>query len=49
MGKKRIAILGGGVLWGVQSGWLQRQWDTAAEVALESTAEAGLSLQIVGL
>jgi cell division protein FtsQ len=41
------AIVGGGVLWGVQSGWLQHQWDTASAAALESTADAGLSLQIV--
>jgi cell division protein FtsQ len=40
-------ILGGALVWGLQSGWLQRQWDAAAEAALEATADAGLSLQVV--
>jgi cell division protein FtsQ len=41
------AIIGGGLMWGLQSGWLQRQWVSAAEVALDATANVGLSLQTV--
>ena len=41
------AILGGALMWSVQSGWLERQWNAVADVALEATADAGLSLQIV--
>jgi cell division protein FtsQ len=42
-----VAVIGGGALWGVQSGWLDRQWSEASEVALEGTASLGLSLQTV--
>lgn len=41
------AVLGGGMMWGLQSGWLQRQWAAVADAALEATADAGLSLQTV--
>jgi cell division protein FtsQ len=42
-----IAAIGGSALWGVQSGWLARQWSAARDLALEATAEVGLSLRIV--
>lgn len=41
------AVLGGALMWGVQSGWLERQWAAIADIALEATADAGLSLQAV--
>jgi len=40
-----VAVIGGGTVWGVQSGFLPRQWDAVATVALDATAGAGLSLQ----
>ena len=42
-----IAAIGGGILWGVQSGWLEREWSIASEMTLEATANLGLSLQTV--
>ncbi len=39
--------VGGGALWGVQSGWLPRQASAAGDVALAVTANLGLSLQTV--
>ena len=41
------AAIGGGALWSVQSGWLAREWAVVSEVALNATADAGLSLQTV--
>ena len=41
------AAIGGGALWSVQSGWLAREWAVGSEVALNATADAGLSLQTV--
>ena len=40
-----VAVVGGGTVWGVQSGFLPRQWDALADVTLDATAGAGLSLQ----
>ncbi|HJT15472.1 MAG TPA: cell division protein FtsQ/DivIB [Dongiaceae bacterium] len=40
-------IVGGGALWGVQSGWLQREWAVVSDAALNATADLGLSLQTV--
>jgi cell division protein FtsQ len=40
-------VLGGSLVWGFQSSWLQRQWTAVADAALEATADAGLSLQTV--
>jgi cell division protein FtsQ len=42
-----VAAIGGGTLWGVQSDWLERQWSAASVLALDATAEVGLSLQTV--
>lgn len=39
--------LGGGLSWGIQSGWLPRELTTAHESALGTTAQLGLSLQTV--
>jgi cell division protein FtsQ len=41
------AIVGGGVLWSVQSGWLAQEWALAGEATLDATADLGLSLQTV--
>ncbi|MGH6893544.1 MAG: cell division protein FtsQ/DivIB [Dongiaceae bacterium] len=41
------AALGGGLVWGLQSGWLPRQLAVAGNIALTATATAGLSLQTV--
>jgi cell division protein FtsQ len=41
------AVLGGGLVWGVQSGWLPRELALAGDLALAATANAGLSLQTV--
>lgn len=41
------AIVGGGLMWSLHSGWLQQQWGTAADLALDATADAGLNLQTV--
>jgi cell division protein FtsQ len=41
------AAVGGGALWGVQSGWLPRQAAAAGEIVLAATANLGLSLQTV--
>lgn len=41
------AVLGGALMWSLQSGWLERQWNAVADAALEATADAGLSLQVV--
>ncbi|HKP26946.1 MAG TPA: cell division protein FtsQ/DivIB, partial [Dongiaceae bacterium] len=41
------AIVGAGAVWSVQSGWLAREWTVASEVALNATANLGLSLQTV--
>lgn len=40
-------IVGGGALWGVQSGWLAREWAVVSEITLNATADLGLSLQTV--
>jgi cell division protein FtsQ len=40
-------VLGGALLWSVQSGWLERQGAALAEISLEATADAGLGLQTV--
>ena len=42
-----MAAIGGGALWGVQSGWLEREWAVVSDVALNATADLGLSLQTV--
>jgi cell division protein FtsQ len=47
IGFASIAVLGGGLAWGVQSGWLPRELAAAGDVALAATANAGLSLQTV--
>ena len=41
------AVVGGSLVWGFQSGWLQNQWISVTDAALEATADAGLSLQTV--
>ncbi|MEZ5830242.1 MAG: cell division protein FtsQ/DivIB [Dongiaceae bacterium] len=41
------AALGGAVIWGLQSGWLQSEWSIARVAALDATANAGLNLQTV--
>jgi cell division protein FtsQ len=41
------AVVGGGLLWSIQSGWLQREWNAVADGALTATANIGLSLQTV--
>ena len=41
------AAIGGATLWGVQSGWLVREWAAVSDIALEATANLGLSLQTV--
>jgi len=41
------AALGGGLVWGFNSGWLPRELAIAGDFALTATAEAGLSLQTV--
>jgi cell division protein FtsQ len=41
------AALGGGLAWGLNSGWLPRELAMAGDVALAATASAGLSLQTV--
>lgn len=41
------AILGGGLGWGIQSGWLPDRLAAAGDAAMTWSAEAGLSLQTV--
>ena len=41
------AIIGGGAVWSVQSGWLEREWAIVSDIALDATADLGLSLQTV--
>jgi len=41
------AVVGGGAVWSVQSGWLAREWAVVSDVALNATADVGLSLQTV--
>ena len=41
------AIVGGGLLWSINSGWLPRQLAAAGDATLTATANAGLSLQTV--
>ena len=47
IGFSAMAAIGGGALWGVQSGWLEREWAVVSDVALNATADLGLSLQTV--
>ena len=47
IGFAACAIVGGGAVWSVQSGWLAREWAVVSDVALNTTAELGLSLQTV--
>jgi cell division protein FtsQ len=41
------AVVSGGLLWSIQSGWLQREWNAVADGALTATASFGLNLQTV--
>lgn len=41
------ALVGGGMVWGINSGWLPRELAVAGDVALTATATAGLSLQTI--
>jgi cell division protein FtsQ len=47
IGFSACAAIGAAALWGVQSGWLAREWSIASEMTLEATASLGLSLQTV--
>jgi len=42
-----VAALGGGLVWGTQSGWLPRELTALHDFTLDGTAKAGLSLQTV--
>jgi cell division protein FtsQ len=41
------AALGGGLVWGLNSGWLPRELSMAGDATLTASAQAGLSLQTV--
>ena len=41
------AVIGGGLVWGLNSGWLLRELSMAGDATLAASAQAGLSLQTV--
>ena len=41
------AVIGGGLVWGLNSGWLLRELSMAGDATLTASAQAGLSLQTV--